>query len=109
MIPLPEISLLLRGWAEDERRIRILGRFGSADFSAFCGVVRADETTADFVVGGNPLNAFRLNLADWLFDFTDAPPDDKSLGVLGSIESSIVGVRLAEPSVTVCLFLLEES
>jgi hypothetical protein len=109
MIPLSEISLILRGWSEEERRIRVLGDFGSANFSAFCGVVRADESTVDFMVGGNPLNVFRLNLADWVFDFADAPQDEKSLGVLGSIESSIVGVRVAESSVTVCLFLMEES
>src|ERR1700678_3298808 len=32
MIPIPEVALILRGWAEDKRRLRVIARFGVADF-----------------------------------------------------------------------------
>jgi hypothetical protein len=93
MIPIPEVALILRGWAEDKRRLRVIARFGVADFSAYCVVREANEQSFSLFVGDDPLNMFGLYFDGWVFDFGDAPPDAEGLPIGGKVESAIVGGR----------------
>lgn len=93
MIPTTEVALILRGWRDSERRLRVVARLGGIDFSAFCRVFDATEDGFAFVVGEDSRDMIGFLFDEWGFDFGDAPEEDKSR-VLGEItESAIVGSK----------------
>jgi hypothetical protein len=90
MIPIPEVSLLLRGWAEEKRRLRVIARLGGIDFSAFCRVQDVNADGFALVIGSDGRDMIGFLFEGWVFDFSDAPPADNE--VLGEpMESAIIG------------------
>ena len=94
MIPLDEVTLLLRGWAESNSPLRVIARSPEVIFSAFCTVYKVEGGRAAFWIGPQTRNsAIDFLLTGCRFDFRDVPPGDASLSVGGKVESGIVGVR----------------
>jgi hypothetical protein len=92
MIPVSEVALVLRGWAADKRRLRVIARLGLADLSVYCSASEVNEAGGTFTIEGSIFNMFSLSFEGYRFEFTDAPPDDNKLGVPGEIESGILCV-----------------
>jgi hypothetical protein len=105
MVSSSEVSLLLHGWADAGRRLRVIAREGIFDFSAYCLVRDVNEAGVTLQIGEDSLNLISLDFRDFFFEFTDAPPDDDKLGVPGRIESGVLGLR-GERSIW--FFLLRE-
>jgi hypothetical protein len=106
MIPIPEISLQLRGWAEEKRRLRVIARLGGIDFSAFCRVETVNEDGFALVIGVDARDMIGFVFEGWVFDFHDAPSDDNELIVGGEIESAIMGLK---NGLALMIFLLAKS
>lgn len=107
MIPTTDVALLLRGWRDSKRTLRIVGRLGVADISAFCKVFDVNDDGFSFVIGSEALNMIGFLFEGWVFDFTDPPAEaDRLLPVGGKIESAIVGVKRG---LSLLILLLEES
>ena len=105
MISPNEVALLLNGWKEEKRRLRIILRAGWFDFSAFCFVHEANAGGANFTLDDDGFNMFGFAFEGWVFDFADPPSDDKALGVGATIESAICGASKRKDSLWI--FLLE--
>lgn len=105
MIPAPEIALLLRGWRDDKRRLRVILPAGLVHLSAYCRVFDVNEDGFSVTIGDEGRNMAGFLFEGWAFDFADAPPDSEELLVGGEIESAIVGVRAG---LTITLLLLRD-
>jgi hypothetical protein len=107
MIPMADVGLLLRGWRDSKRTLRVIGRLGVGDFSAFCKVLEVNDDGFSLVIGNDGLNMIGFLFDGWVFDFTDPPANaDRSLPVGGRIESAIAG---AKRGLTLLILLLEET
>lgn len=105
MIPTPEIALLLRGWMDSKRRLRVIVPAGLVHFSAYCRVFDVNEDGFSMTIGDEGRNMVGFLFEGWVFEFTDAPPDSEELLVGGKIESAIVGARRG---LTLTLLLLKD-
>jgi hypothetical protein len=88
MIERGEAVLVLRGWAEAKRRLRVIVRGRDVIFSAFCTVQSATDTSVLFECG--PDNMVEFFFLDCICDFSDANPKSSGLPVGGKIESCII-------------------
>jgi hypothetical protein len=92
LMGVPDVPLLLRGWAEERRRLRIVARLGLVDFSALCRISSVAEDSFALVIGSDLRDVIGFKLEGWIFAFTDAPPKDNEM--FGeTIESAILGIR----------------
>jgi hypothetical protein len=94
MIPLDDVTLLLRGWAETKSRLRVVAQSRESAFSAFCTVYKAEGGRVAFWIGREgEKNAIDFLLLGCLFDFRDTPAGEGDLPIGATVESGIVGVR----------------
>lgn len=106
-LSISDVPLLLRGWLDEARRLRVVARLGLLDFSAFCTVASVNDDSFALTIGGDDKNMVGFPLDRWRFAFMDAPPKDNE--ILGeTIESAILGVH-ADTRLTLFLFLLEDA
>ncbi len=106
LLPIPDVPLLLRGWRDDNRRLRVVAKLGLVDFSAFCRVASSNEDSFALAIGNDARDMIGFSLKLWRFAFMDAPPNDNE--ILGeTIESAILGVH-SDTRLTLFLFLLED-
>ncbi len=104
LVPVPDPSLLLSGWRDDKRLLRIVASLAGVNFSAFCRVLIVNPDSFALVIGSDGRDMINFATEGWLFAFTDAPPADNEL--LGmEIESAILGTHPASGR-TLFLFLL---
>jgi hypothetical protein len=94
MIPLDEVNLLLRGWADEQSRLRVVAQSPEMTFSAFCTVYKAEGARVAFWIGKeDDKSMIDFLLTDCLFEFGDSPSGEADLPVGGKVESGIVGAR----------------
>lgn len=106
MIPKTEVELLLRGWHESKRRLRVTARFGDLIFSGFCRVYEVTSDGVCFDIGCDERDKIAFVFDGWAFEFSDPPPEgDRILPVGGKVESVIVWVK---PKDSLTVMLLEE-
>jgi hypothetical protein len=108
MIPAAEVALILRGWRDSNRRLRVIARLNGADFSAFCRVYDATDDGFSLVIGSDKRDMIGFLFDGWGFDFSDALAGDDS-SVLGEkTESAIVGSDWNERNRSLLLMLLRD-
>jgi hypothetical protein len=93
MIPTSEIALLLRGWRDSKRRLRVVALLDSVHLASYCMVSEVKESSFSVILDADGRNMVEFFFEGWVFDFTEAPPDGEELLMGGIIESSIVGLR----------------
>ena len=104
LVPIADPSLLLGGWRDDKRLLRVIASLGGVDFAAFCRVVTVNPDSFALVVGNDVRDMIGFMTEGWRFAFTDAPPADNEL--LGmDIESAILGTHPASGR-TLFIFLI---
>ena len=101
-----EVALLLRGWGEEKRRLRIVLRAGWFGISTFCFVCDANAGGATFLLGEEPRNTFDFSFENWIFEFAELPNGDKTPGIGARIKSAICGASTRKDSLWI--FPLED-
>jgi len=91
MIPATEVGLILRGWRDSNRRLRVVARLNGVDFSAFCTVYDATDDGFSFIIGSDKRDMIGFLFEGWGFDFGDAPAGENSTVLGEETESAIIG------------------
>jgi hypothetical protein len=89
MIELSDVELLVRGWKESGRRLRV--KLESDEFVILATCTSYDVNAGHVTLQAGKHNSLELNLENFAFDFLDADPADNTLSTGETIESAIVG------------------
>ena len=91
MIELSEVTLLLRGWSDDNRRFRVFvrSRLPRLELSAFCTVLGVESDSFTLVVGKSDLDRLTVRFEGLVFEFGDTP-SDADVDVRLAYESALV-------------------
>src|SRR5260370_3147888 len=89
MIPISEAILVLRGWAENRRRLRLIFKSSTIRLSVFCTVYDAQGEQVALAIEGGENNAAEFVLRGCKFGFTDPPDHAPGLPIGGRVESAI--------------------
>ncbi len=86
-----DFALVLSGWKEDRRRLRVVLRAMPVSFGAF-GLLFFVSDTGDFTLSleGKEADGITVSVAGCKFGYLDAPGD---IAAGASIESGLVAVR----------------
>lgn len=95
-----DFALLLRGWRDDKRRLRVVLKNPVVSFGVFCTVYDAKDN-GDFSVAITDSSMIGLSLTGCTCGFLDATERDEVLGE--RVESGLVAVR---PDFEVAILLL---
>jgi hypothetical protein len=97
MISLDDVALLLRGWRENESRLRVVVQSPVFSFSGLCTLFKAEGESLGFWVGdfATRENALSFSVAECAFDFGDVSADapDAVIPLGDRVLSGIVGSR----------------
>jgi hypothetical protein len=86
-----DFTLLLRGWRDTKRRLRVVLKNPLVSFGVFCTVYDARDN-GDFSIAVTESSMIGVSLNGCVFGFLDAAPDGEP--VLGEkVESGLVAVR----------------
>jgi hypothetical protein len=107
MISLGEALLVLRGWCERKRPLRVQVESPETMFSAFCTLYKVEGETVNFWIGAIASgNGISFSLTGCRFDFGDVPADapDAVIPVLGgTVESGLMGTRGTDFKIAIML------
>ncbi len=75
MIEWNDVALVLRGWLDNNRRLRVRVKAGQVDGTFMCAVrnVDAEEESVELLTEGNPACTLTCRLEGCFFEFTDGP------------------------------------
>lgn len=106
MIPPPEMSMLLRRWAQEKRRLQVIASLGGIEFTAICRVKSASETFFTLTIGAHADNLIGFSFEGWAFEYADATSDHNEFISIGNFETAICGGRKGS---TLRIYLLAKS
>ena len=90
-ISVSDFVLLLRGWRDTRRRLRVVLKNPIVSFGVFCTVYDARDS-GDFSIAITDSSMIGVSLRGCACGFLDAPPDGEP--VMGeAVESGLVAVR----------------
>jgi|ERR1017187_1351336 hypothetical protein len=89
-ISISEFALLLRGWSETKRRLRVVLETPAVTFGVF-GMVHSADDRGSFSVAVTGSSMIAVSFAGCVCGFRDTPAEDEVLGE--RVESGLVAVR----------------